>query len=37
MEYVSKQVKVPWQFRYEFIGHTFIPTEDSKAVYESDS
>jgi len=37
MDYVSKQVKVPWQFKYEFIGHTFIPTEDSKAVYESDS
>ena len=37
MDYVSKQVKVPWQFKYEFIGHTFIPTADSQAVYESDA
>ena len=37
MDYVSKQVKVPWQFKYEFIGHTFMPTADSKAIYESDA
>jgi len=37
IDYMSRQVKVPWQFRYEFIGHTFIPTEDTKGIYETDA
>ncbi|GMQ83230.1 MAG: hypothetical protein BMS9Abin05_2720 [Rhodothermia bacterium] len=37
IDYISRQVKVPWQFKLEFIGHTFIPTKDSKGIYESDT
>lgn len=35
--YLSRQVKVPWQFKLEFIGHTFVPNTDTKGLYQSDA
>lgn len=37
LPYLSRQVKVPWQFKLEFIGHTFVPSSDTKGLYQSDA
>ncbi|NNE35704.1 MAG: FHA domain-containing protein, partial [Rhodothermales bacterium] len=36
MSFVSRLVKIPWQFRHEFIGQTIVVSSESEAIFESD-